>query len=155
MKKIIKISAIVLAGIAVLVATFAVYNDISPVSWGLHRPVYTSGGYALKGFDAVSYFQGQPKQGEPQYVVNYGGSSWIFSSAENRDQFAASPERFIPQFGGYCAKAISTGFTAAGDPTVFAIRDGKLFIFSSEEVKSEFLSDPDRFIASCALHWKE
>jgi YHS domain-containing protein len=153
MKKMIKISGLVLAVIAVLIASFAFHNDISPISWGLHRAVYTVDGYALKGYDAVSYFQVRPEVGDARYHFDYAGSVWIFSSAGNRDQFAASPEQFMPQFGGYCAKAISTGFTAAGDPTVFAIREGKLFIFSSEELKSEFLSDPDGFVASCESHW--
>jgi YHS domain-containing protein len=155
MKKMIKISGLVLAVMVALIATFALYNGITPISWGLHRPVYTADGYALSGYDVVSYFQGVPKVGDSRYLVNYAGSTWIFSTAENRSLFAESPDRYMPKFGGYCAKAISTGFTAAGDPTVFYVREGKLFLFSSEEVRSEFLSDPDGFVASCESYWTD
>jgi YHS domain-containing protein len=155
MKKLLKIIGFALALIVTALVAVAMIKDIRPISWGLHKPVYQPNGIALAGYDVVSYFQGKPGMGSKQYSFVWKESTWLFSSAENLETFKSTPEKYEPQFGGYCTVAVSTGFTAPGDPSIYAIRDGKLFIFSSDDVKSEFISNPQELIAACSRHWNK
>src|SRR5512134_1991711 len=81
-------------------------------------PIYKySGGLALKGYDPVAYFNdGKAVEGSDQFTHEWNGANWRFASAEHRDAFASEPEKYAPQFGGYCAWAVSHGYTAKGDP---------------------------------------
>ncbi len=130
-----------IAVILVLVAGFATIKKVSPVSWGVWGSTNTSGGVALRGYDPVSYFnEGAPLQGSGEHVFNGSDATWHFSSAANRDQFAANPERFAPQFGGFCAFAVSKGFTADPDPEAWHINDGALFVFADTKVRDDWLA---------------
>jgi hypothetical protein len=72
---------------------------------------------ALDGYDAVSYFRtGKPIKGVAAHGVSWKGASWRFASAESKAAFEANPHAFAPQYGGYCAWAVSQGYTAKGDP---------------------------------------
>jgi YHS domain-containing protein len=84
---------------------------------------------AIKGYDPVSYFTtGKPNPGLAQYSTTYKGATYRFVSAANRDQFIAAPERFVPQYGGYCAYAISLNKIADIDPDEWAIVNNKLYL---------------------------
>ena len=92
-------------------------------------------GLALKGYDVVAYFTEQrPVPGSEAFTHQWMGATWRFSSAQNRDQFAAEPERFAPQFGGYCAWAVSNNYTAPVDVTAWKIVDGKLYLNYNRKV---------------------
>ena len=91
--------------------------------------VNTENGVAIKGYDPVSYFTtGRPTLGLTQFSTTYKGATYRFSSAENRDRFIATPEKFVPQYGGYCALAISLNKIADIDPDQWAIVDDKLYL---------------------------
>ncbi len=154
MKKILKITGIVVASLLVIAIATAMIAEITPISLNMHSPVYEKSGYALEGFDVVSYFQGNPEKGTESYSYEWNGSEWFFSTAENRSEFIANPEKYVPQFGGYCTKAVSTGFTAPGDPEVWLVKDEKLYIFSGEDVKKEFSENPRQIIEACAKEWR-
>ena len=84
--------------------------------------VNTEHGLAIKGYDPVSYFTtGKPTPGLAQFSTTYRGATYLFVSAENRDRFIAAPENFVPQYGGYCAYAISLNRIADIDPDQWAI----------------------------------
>ena len=154
MKKAIKISAIVVVSLLILVTALAMVNGITPLSLGLHSPVYQSSGLALDGYDVVSYFQGAPVKGDSRFAYEWKEVTWNFTSQANLDTFKATPEKFIPQYGGYCAKAISAGFAAPANPTVWTVKDDKLYIFTDEEVKAEFLQHPNEMIEACNKAWE-
>jgi YHS domain-containing protein len=81
---------------------------ISPVSAG---EFYDKNGMALKGYDPVAYFQDdKPVAGSAQYTATYQGSRFQFASAANRDRFVAQPERYAPQYGGFCAFGMAKGY---------------------------------------------
>jgi YHS domain-containing protein len=87
-------------------------------------PVYATGKeqVALKGYDPVAFFvAGKPIKGDAQFKATHSGATWFFSSADNRDSFLAEPTKYAPQYGGYCAWAVSEGYTAPADPTVWKI----------------------------------
>lgn len=87
---------------------------------------------AIGGYDPVSYFtEGRPRTGSSEITIEHGGSTWHFSSRQNAERFRASPADFLPAYGGHCAFATSLGKTETGDPTRWAIRDGRLFLNSN------------------------
>lgn len=115
-----------LIAIIALAASLAVAgqnkNKAEPINKG-------SDGVAIKGFDAVAYFTtGKPIKGSPQFQHEWMGAKWHFVNAANRDQFAKSPERYAPQYGGYCAWAVSNDYVYDADPEIWKIVDGKLYL---------------------------
>lgn len=121
-------------------------------------PVYTGwfSALALDGYDPVAYFQeGAPVEGSADYSYEWNGATWHFSSAANRDSFAADPEAYAPQYGGYCAWAISQGYDAAGDPKHWRIVDGKLYVNYNADVQTRWEGDIPGFIASADEKWPE
>lgn len=101
--------------------------------------IHTSWGKAIDGYDPVAYFtEGKPREGSSQFTHKWMGATWRFASAKNRDAFAASPEKYAPQYGGYCAWAVSQGYTASTDPNAWKIVDGKLYLNYSLGVQRQW-----------------
>src|SRR5438874_4151114 len=91
--------------------------------------VNTENGWAIKGYDPVAYFTtGKPTPGMAQFTTTYKGASYRFASAENRARFIAAPEKFVPQYGGYCAYAIALNQIADIEPDQWAIVNDKLYL---------------------------
>ncbi|TSA18012.1 MAG: hypothetical protein D4R74_01840 [Betaproteobacteria bacterium] len=109
---------------------------------------------ALKGHDTVAYFtEKRPVMGSAQNGYAWDGSRYLFSSAKNREAFAANPDRYTPQFGGLCATGLGMGVKTAADPNVWKIVDGKLYVFSSVEAKEAVDKDPT-LLARSHQAWK-
>ncbi|MDA0268943.1 MAG: YHS domain-containing (seleno)protein [Cyanobacteria bacterium] len=118
--------------------------------------VYAEAGIALKGADPVAYFtDGTYVQGEAAYSHDWNGATWHFASAENRDQFASDPDQFAPQYGGYCAWAVSQGKTAAIDPNAWDIVDGKLYLNYNQNVKDRWVEDIPGNIDKANQNWPQ
>lgn len=87
-------------------------------------------GYAAEGYDVTEYFNNKALEGDTKFSTEYDGVKFKFVSQENLDTFIASPKKFVPQYGGYCAYAIADkGKKVSVDPETFEIRDGKLYLF--------------------------
>ncbi|MEQ9489172.1 MAG: YHS domain-containing (seleno)protein [Alphaproteobacteria bacterium] len=118
--------------------------------------VYTSWGTAIDGYDPVAYFtEGKPVEGDSEFSHNWNGATWHFSSAENRDLFAANPEKYAPQYGGYCAYAVSQGSTASIEPDAWSIVDGKLYLNYSQSVQSKWEKDKAGYITDADANWPD
>lgn len=119
------------------------------------EPINKDGkGVALKGYDAVAYFQqNQPVKGSSQFSFKWMDATWLFSSAANRDQFAADPPRYAPQYGGYCSYAVSQGHTAPIDPDAWRIIDGKLYLNYSKGVQKTWEKDTTGYIQKADQNW--
>lgn len=119
------------------------------------EPVYQSLlGTAIDGTDAVAYFtQGRPVEGSSEFTHEWNGAKWRFSSAENRDLFATNPEQYAPQYGGYCAWAVSQGYTASTDPNAWKIVDGKLYLNYNKDVQQRWEADVPGHIVSADRNW--
>jgi len=116
--------AIFVFALTVGIAGLAVADSNSPVP-----AVNASEGIGLKGYDPVAYFiNGAPTQGTEQYSFVHKGVTYRFASAENRERFKADPEKYLPQYGGYCAYAMALDRIADIDPSRWAIVDGKLYL---------------------------
>ena len=116
--------------------------------------VYTKDGAAIEGYDPVAYFNGgRPVAGSSQFQLQWQGATWRFANAANRDAFAAAPERYAPQYGGYCAWAVSQGYTAKIDPDAWRIVDGKLYLNYSKGVQRRWAEDVPGNIAKGDANW--
>jgi YHS domain-containing protein len=86
-------------------------------------------GLALRGYDPVAYFTDKkPIEGKPDITYQWKGATYHFATVEHRELFQRDPEHYAPQFGGYCAYAVSLGTTADGDPFQWAVDNDKLFV---------------------------
>lgn len=85
---------------------------------------------ALDGYDPVSYFGNKPLEGEEDLHISYKGVTYLFASSANLARFKATPEKYQPAFGGWCAYAMGeTGEKVKVDPETYKILDGKLYLF--------------------------
>lgn len=118
--------------------------------------IYTSflNNKAISGYDAVSYFQdGGPKEGSKNYSTTYMDADWYFTSQENLDLFVANPEKYAPQYGGYCAYAVALGSTAKGDPLQWHVENDKLYLNINKSIKKKWLGDIDGYLAKSEKNW--
>ena len=99
-------------------------------------------GIALHGFDPVAYFtQNKAVKGEPQLTAVYKSVTYEFASKDDQAAFQANPEKYVPQYGGFCAFAVSKGNKADIDPYAFAINDGRLYVNYSERALQAYQGD--------------
>jgi YHS domain-containing protein len=117
--------------------------------------VYTGivSGVGAGGYDVVSYRQGGPKKGDAKFAATYNGAKWYFASAENMKTFQASPAKYAPAFGGYCAYAVANGVTAKGDPKLWKIVGGKLYFNLNKQAQARWNEDIPGNIASGNANW--
>lgn len=118
--------------------------------------IYTQGKeqLALNGYDSVAYFRvGKPVKGDAQFKAKHNGVTWYFSSADNRDLFIGEPAKYAPQYGGYCAWAVSEGYTASADPNVWKIVDNKLYVNYNAAVGANWAKDTARNISRADKNW--
>lgn len=114
-----------------------------------------SAGLALKGYDPVSYSQGsEPKLGNADFFTLWDGALWLFESAANREVFIVDPKRFAPQYGGYSATEIAMGEASGGDPKIFTIIDGRLFLFDSDKHIPEWQDNASELTAKADTQWE-
>ena len=137
------------------IAGFAAYHGYL-YSLGLYAsdPVYETRAGAIDGYDPVAYFtQGAPVKGAPGHTLEWNGATWHFASAANLAAFRLEPERYAPQFGGYCAYAVGNNYTAKSDPQAWHVEGGKLYLNFNAEVQKMWLEKKTGFIASAEKNW--
>ncbi len=116
--------------------------------------VNADGGVAVRGTDVVAYVtQGQPVPGRAEFSHAWRGATWRFASAAHRDLFAADPERYAPAYGGFCAFAVSEGYTAPIDPAAWKIVDGRLYLNYNQSVQRRWERDIPGRISSADANW--
>ena len=116
--------------------------------------VYTAGGAALGGYDPVAYFtESRPVKGEARFTHQWRGATWRFASAAHRDAFAASPEKYAPRYGGYCAYGVASGYAVPTVPEAWSVRDGRLYLNYSTGVQQSWLRDPAGYIRKADANW--
>ncbi|MFV1998098.1 MAG: YHS domain-containing (seleno)protein [Acidiferrobacterales bacterium] len=138
----IKFLAITFVTSIAILLVFLYSNKIAPVSMNVYGDVNTDNGIALQGIDTVAYHkEGKMIPGDPAFRYEAKNAVWQFSSEENRNLFASAPEKYMPQYGGYCAYAVSQGATASSKPGNWTIYNGKLYVFHTPEVKKTWLDE--------------
>lgn len=111
-------------------------------------------GVLLKGYDPVAYFTaGQPTRGSDQITATHNGATFHFANAANRDAFLKEPAKYLPEFGGFCAYGVASGYKVDADPTVWKIVDGKLYVNYNRSVGRKFGADTATFIKQANEKW--
>ena len=116
--------------------------------------VYSSPAGAINGYDPVAYFkEGRPVKGNKQFFLDWKGARWYFSTKENRDTFQEAPEKYAPQYGGYCAYGCSEGHKASTKPEAFTITGGKLYLNYSLDVRDSWNKNRNERIIQADKKW--
>jgi YHS domain-containing protein len=114
------------------------------------------GGIALHGFDPVAYFtQNKAVLGKSTLTATHHGATYEFASKEDQAAFQANPEKYVPQFGGFCALATSLGVKADADPHEFVVSNGKLYVNNSAKAQELFQKDVAGNITKADHHWSD
>ena len=109
---------------------------------------------ALGGYDPVAYFtEGKPVAGSRDINFSWKGVTWRFASEKNRELFKEKPEAYAPQYGGYCAWAVSRGYTAKGDPRYWKVVGGKLYLNYDAGVQKDWEKDIPGNIGKGDQNW--
>jgi YHS domain-containing protein len=111
---------------------------------------------ALKGYDPISYFtDGKPEKGSSEFTFAFDDTTYWFKNAEHRDKFAADPERYAPQFDGFCALQLSRGRKVEADPEAWTITNGKLYVFSGKGGVPKFQEQPVAIAEKASENWHQ
>ena len=114
----------------------------------------TFGSLALHGYDAVAYFTDhKPVEGNKDFTTEWQGAKWRFASQEHLDLFKAGPDKYAPQYGGYCAYAVSKGHTADVDPEAWDVVNDKLYLNYSKKVQVTWHQERDGDIVLADANW--
>lgn len=146
----------VLAVTSVMIALVAIGAGLFLRSLGMFSSaeIYATDEGAIDGYDPVAYFTlGQPTRGAADITHEWKGATWRFANAAHRDAFIAEPEKYAPQFGGYCAFAVSKNYTAKVDPEAWAIVDDQLFLNFDDKVATEWKASAGPRIAAARENW--
>jgi len=102
---------------------------------------------AINGYDTVAYFTvGKPVKGQDALATEWMGAKWKFSTQAHLDLFKANPEKYAPQYGGYCAYGVVQDNLVKVEPDQFTVRDGKLYLNYDADIQAKWLKDPAGFI---------
>ena len=111
-------------------------------------------GVGIKGYDPVAYFTyNQPIKGSAQFQSDSNGVTYHFASARSKAVFDANPGKYEPQFGGFCAWAVSQGYTAPIDPNAFQVVNGRLLLQYSLSVRKQFSQDTEGNLRKADANW--
>lgn len=136
----------ILAGSILVASSFAFAADIDMNA--------DANDLAIKGYDPVSYFtMSTPKMGNASYTATYKGGIYQFSSEENRDMFKASPAKYAPQYGGYCAFGVAMEKKFDTDPLAWKIVDNKLYLNLNKDVQTKWLTDVPGYLDLSNDNW--
>lgn len=118
--------------------------------------IFAEDGVAIQGYDPVAYFtESKPIAGNSEFSHDWQGATWQFANAENRDLFKNDPEKYAPQYGGYCAWAVKEGITAPIDPQAWEIVDGKLYLNLNPSIQKQWQQDIPGYIAKANQNWPD
>jgi len=111
-------------------------------------------GLAIYGIDPVAYFiDRKPTAGREDFELRYAGAVWRFENEGNRAAFAADPDVYMPQFGGYDPIGVSRGLATPGYPALWVVSGQRLYLFYTAEARATFLANPAEAIAAATARW--
>jgi len=118
--------------------------------------VYSTDNGAIDGYDAVAFFTDSAAvKGDKAFTTEWNGASWCFASAENLDAFKSNPEKYAPQYGGYCAYGTADGHLSPTQAETWTILDNKLYFNYNMKVKERWMQDQNGYIEKANKNWPE
>lgn len=128
----------------------------STIAHAQKSEVFTGKSGAINGYDPVTYFtQNKAVKGDAKYTYRWKNADWHFANAENLTAFSTEPEKYAPQYGGYCAYGTSEGYKAPTEPEAFTIVDGKLYLNYNQDVMSMWRKNEKALIEKADLKWPD
>ena len=119
-------------------------------------PVFSTSDGAIRGYDPVAYFnQNKPVKGQTRLTHRWNDTDWHFATQANLDAFKADPEKYAPQYGGYCAYGVAQGYTPETDPAAFKVVDGKLYLNLSKQVAKKWSQDIPGYVKDANQNWPQ
>ncbi len=129
-------------------STFVSAEDLIYTGWFSNK--------AAGGYDVVAYHtEGQPVKGVKSHKIEWKGATWLFSNANNLKMFEEEPEKYAPQYGGYCAYAVAEGTLAKGDPKHWKIVDGRLYLNYNASIQEKWEKDIPGYLDSANGNWPQ
>lgn len=126
------------------ICVFVLGSNVVPASSAQRKfPVNIDAqGVGAHGYDLVAFFtRGKAIKGDPQWQSTFGGATYYFQSSGDREEFERAPAKYAPQYGGYCAMAMTMGKLEDVDPTYFVVHDDKLLLQRNEKAHIMFSKD--------------
>jgi YHS domain-containing protein len=118
--------------------------------------IFQKNGAAIGGYDAVAFFtESKPVKGSAEYSFEWKSAKWLFSSKANMESFKANPEKYAPQYGGYCAYGTAGGHKAPTEPDTWTVLDGKLYFNYNQKVKTLWDKDRPKYIDQANMNWEK
>ncbi|MEB0137569.1 MULTISPECIES: YHS domain-containing (seleno)protein [unclassified Undibacterium] len=119
-------------------------------------PIFSTQAGAIRGYDPVAYFtEHRAVKGKTQLVYRWNEADWHFSKAENLAAFKADPEKYAPQYGGYCAYGVAQGYTPETDPHAYQVLNGKLYLNLSKVVLKRWQQDIPGYVSEANQNWPQ
>lgn len=116
--------------------------------------VFQTKGYAINGYDVVSYFtETKPAKGDSSYAIEWNNAKWLFATSKNMELFKKDPEKYAPQYGGYCAYGCSRGYKAPTTYDAYSIVNGKLYFNYNTDVRVIWNKYQENFIKKADVNW--
>lgn len=139
-----KVSFIVVMFFSFISGNAMATQPINTLSGGLFE---RQTGIAILGYDTVAYFlENKPIKGKTEFSVDWNGAKWLFASKENQNLFKSSPEKYAPQYGGYCAYGVAVDNLVSIEPDKFTIMNEKLYLNYDADVQSKWRKSPEKYI---------
>lgn len=118
--------------------------------------VYSTDNGAIDGYDPVAFFTDSAAvKGDKAFTTEWNGASWCFSSAENLEAFKANPEKFAPQYGGFCAYGTADGHLSPTQADTWTVLNNKLYFNYNQKVKDRWMQDQKGYIEKADKNWPE
>jgi YHS domain-containing protein len=124
-------------------------------SFGQKPEIFSDSDQAIRGYDPVAYFtEGRPVKGESRFQCEWKNATWLFSSEKNLNAFKSNPEKFSPQYGGWCAYGMARGYKAKTEPDAWSIVNGKLYLNYNLSIRDDWNKMQGEYITTADKNWK-
>jgi YHS domain-containing protein len=139
---------------SIIIALFVLFS-VSQVQ-AQRSEIYVSAGKAIKGYDPVAFFKvSKPVRGTDSLAYQWKGATWLFSSRENLAAFKTDPDKYAPQYGGYCAYGASQGHKAPTQADTWTVLNDKLYFNYSKDVQITWNNDRENLINVADQKWPD
>lgn len=161
MNSIVKRSSRVFAIVSLLVALVANAANAAPSNTDKEKTMSKNNGVEIAapvigGYDPVAYFEvGRPVRGNGYHTATYQGGTYLFANKDHQEKFVAHPEKYAPQFGGYCAYGVAVGKKFYSDPNRWKIVDGKLYLNLDKGIQKKWKEDISGNITKANSNWRQ
>lgn len=112
-------------------------------------------GIAVGGYDLVSFFEAKPVKGHDARMVEHEGAKYLFATDEHRRLFSENPNRYLPEYGGWCAFGMAKGYKAKVDPLAYTVVNGKLYLNYNPDVSKSWNANKEELIPKADAAWKK